>query len=443
LAAAAQTNGSVPQSFSLAPHYPNQEVGISQSQNENGAQLVDPDVSTDFFEAGDLDVEFSRSFVPEITSVFNEASHSRDNNGHTVPKPLSKQGTTATYQPAPIGIADMTSFVPLSSDEMSMYPAERFEPIDPVQFWAFAMDSSNSSEDSNRIHSIGGNKSNFMARSSNPETFLPGQPITLDPKLVYQTSAVYLNEYGTIDQKKDQLEPFRRLFQLDDTAENNQLITLAVERKHEIKDIMLAGFRAINSRANSSPGAMNLLSPPFLADPYKNNLRLVRVATLDAYLSNALSLGMDIPSLYRDDCPSPFYRPRPDSAEDIRSAVAKMSARIPEHLKPTPPQVLCPHRPYLDLLPFPILRARAIALMSRNPPLINSAELKSDIMNDGLICWRTSGSGTGQPWDMKSWEAAPWFLRKWPVLVGGEEEEVWKQTVWWRELRGEGKISDI
>jgi hypothetical protein len=152
---------------------------------------------------------------------------------------------------------------------------------------------------------------------------------------------------------------------------------------------------------------------------------------------------MDIPSLYRDGCPSPFYRPRPDSAEDIRSAVAKMSARVPEHLKPTPPQVLCPHHPYLDLLPFPILRARAIALTSRNPPLINLAELKSDILNDGLICWHTSGSETGQPWDMKSWEAAPWFLRKWSVLVGGEEEEVWKQTMWWRELRGEEKISDI
>jgi hypothetical protein len=72
---------------------------------------------------------------------------------------------------------------------------------------------------------------------------------------------------------------------------------------------MLAGFRAINSPANSSKEAMNLLSSPFLADPYKNNLRLIRVATLDAYLTNGLSLGMNTPALYLDNCPSPFYRP--------------------------------------------------------------------------------------------------------------------------------------
>jgi hypothetical protein len=248
---------------------------------------------------------------------------------------------------------------------------------------------------------------------------------------------VYLNEHGTIDQRKDNLEPFRRLFQLDDTTENNQLISLAVERKHEIRDIMLASFRAINSRANSSPEARNLLSSPFAADPYKNNLRLVKVATLDAYLANALSLNLSIPELYRDGCPSPFYRPHASPLPSLRTAVAKQWSRIPEHLRPTPPQVLCPHHPYLDLLPFPILRARAIALAARKPPLIDAAELKADIMNDGLICWRTSGSGTGQPWDMKSWEAAPWFLRKWRVLVGGEEEEMWRQTRWWRGVRGE------
>jgi hypothetical protein len=115
-----------------------------------------------------------------------------------------------------------------------------------------------------------------------------------------RTSTVYLNECGTIDRKKDQLEPFRRLFQdlyrPDNTSENNPPIRLVTERKPEIRNAMLAGFRAINSRSNSSPEATSLLPSPTFADPYKNNLRLVQVATLDAYLSNAQSLGLDIPN---------------------------------------------------------------------------------------------------------------------------------------------------
>jgi hypothetical protein len=425
----------------IIPPQPDHEVTPKRSLEEGGKSLFDPDLSIDFIQTGDIDLEFSRSFTPEITSVFSGVSLPWDNDGLTAPQPFLEQGMPASYQPAPIDIPDMTNFVPLSSDEIDMYSAEALEPTDTVNPWAEVTDHSNSSKDPDRRYSICGNNPNFITRPSNSDTSNPVPPISFDPKLEHRTSAVYLNEYGTIDQKKDQLEPFRRLFQLDNTSENNQLISLAVERKHEIRDVMLAGFRAINSRANSSEEATQLLSSPFLADPYKNNLRLVRVATLDAYISNALSLGMDIPKLYRDDCPSPFYRPRLNPSENLQKLVAKMSARLPEHLKPTPPQVLCPHHPYLDLLPFPILRARAIALTSRNPPLINVAELKSDIMNDGLICWRTTGSATGQPWDMKSWEVAPWFLRKWPILVGGEEEEVWKQTMWWRELRGEGKIS--
>jgi len=427
----------------LVPPPSDHGVYLRQSPEKVGKRLLDPDFSTDSMETGHLDFEFSRSFIPEITSVFNETSLPWDNDGFSASQPLLDQGASVVYQPAPIGTADMTNLAPLSFDENNMYSAETFEHTNSVNYWAQVLDASHLSGDLNRRHLNGGSDPNPIPGYSNSDAFHLGLPINPDPKLDYRTSAVYLNEHGTIDQKKDQLEPFRRLFQLDNTSENNQLISLAIERKHEIREIMLAGFRAINSPVNSSKEAMKLLSSPFLADPYKNNLRLVRAATVDAYLCNALSLGMDIPTLYRDNCPSPFYRPRKNRGEDIRNLVAKMSANLPEHLKPTPPQVLCPHHPYLDLLPFPILRARAVALTFRNPPLIDAAKLKSDIMNDGLICWRTSGSGRGQPWDMRSWEAAPWFLKKWSILVGGEEGEVWKQTMWWRELRGEERISNL
>lgn len=71
----------------------------------------------------------------------------------------------------------------------------------------------------------------------------------------------------------------------------------------------------------------------------------------------------------------------------------------------------------------------------------------------GLICWGGAGVGkrdrnnnnstarnhlsSGAPWDHRSWEAKPWFLRKYWVLLGGEEGELVRQSEWWRGVRGE------
>lgn len=72
-------------------------------------------------------------------------------------------------------------------------------------------------------------------------------------------------------------------------------------------------------------------------------------------------------------------------------------------------------------------------------------------MIDGLICWAGAGLGRrdrdsstgrapascGTPWDVRSWEARPWFLRKYWALLGGEEGELVRQSEWWRGMRGE------
>jgi hypothetical protein len=117
------------------------------------------------------------------------------------------------------------------------------------------------------------------------------------------------------------------------------------------------------------------------------------------------------------------------------------------HLKPTLPQLLYPHPAFMDLIPMPAFRARAITLAATRPQLFDIWELKRDmIVEDGLVLWSSIssgassgeiGEGQGQPWDKRSWEAAPWFLRKWRVLFDGEEGEVWKQSLWWRRARGE------
>ena len=84
----------------------------------------------------------------------------------------------------------------------------------------------------------------------------------------------------------------------------------------------------------------------------------------------------------------------------------------PTHLQPTLPQILFPHHPLLDLLPLPALRTRAVMLAATAPTLIDAVDLKRDIVgNAGIVC---RGE---QPWDMHSWVAAPWFLRKWKLLL--------------------------
>jgi hypothetical protein len=75
--------------------------------------------------------------------------------------------------------------------------------------------------------------------------------------------------------------------------------------------------------------------------------------------------------------------------------------------------------------------------------MIDEDELCLDLLNDGLICWGSSigggnkAIGSGAPWDPRSWEAQSWFMKKWWIVIGGVEGEIYKQTEWWCELRGD------
>lgn len=66
------------------------------------------------------------------------------------------------------------------------------------------------------------------------------------------------------------------------------------------------------------------------------------------------------------------------------------------------------------------------------PHVFDMAEFKREIvLRDALACWSRNGSSSGQPYDLRNWEAAPWFLQKWKMLVDGEEGQIWKQSSWW------------
>lgn len=89
---------------------------------------------------------------------------------------------------------------------------------------------------------------------------------------------------------------------------------------------------------------------------------------------------------------------------------------IPPDLQPTLAQVLIPHPPYLDLLPFPAFREKAIVLGGMGGGgIVDPWELKRDVFMDGVVYRRDRG---GVPWEGASWEARGWFVRKWRVLVG-------------------------
>ncbi|KAI8722826.1 BZIP domain-containing protein [Fusarium sp. LHS14.1] len=190
-----------------------------------------------------------------------------------------------------------------------------------------------------------------------------------------------------------------------------------------------------------------------LPDMYLNMLRFEQVTISHAVFQNALSMGLDLQFIANcgAHCISPFYQPSLASTTDATALLQQGAAStasfkntsIPIHLRPTLAQVLIPHHASLDLIPIPFLRERAIMLSAAMPNTFNSWELKFDIYGrGGLTIWRRNQSGTErrsnttyQPWDMKSWEAAPWFLKKWTMIIGDEESEFYKQSIGWQLVR--------
>ncbi|KAE8422530.1 hypothetical protein BDV36DRAFT_245348, partial [Aspergillus pseudocaelatus] len=153
-----------------------------------------------------------------------------------------------------------------------------------------------------------------------------------------------------------------------------------------------------------------------LPDLYQNTLELTHTMLLRACLHNAQSLGISIRKFFGDECMSlcsPLYRANTTMLDDPQTLIKNVSnPSTPTHLQPTLPQILFPHHPLLDLLPLPGLRTRAVMLAATAPTLIDAVDLKRDIVGKaGIVC---RGE---QPWDMHSWVAAPWFLKKWKLLL--------------------------
>lgn len=176
-----------------------------------------------------------------------------------------------------------------------------------------------------------------------------------------------------------------------------------------------------------------------MPDPLSNNLEFLPTTVFGACLHNALALGVNLDDLAScsPEGISPFYRPSTpadDPATLFSSAMLGLTRKLPPSLLPTLTQILIPHHPSLDLLPLPHLRDQAIMLSAAMPQVFNTWELKLDIYQRGGLVMlkkrlgRDGKTRSCRPWEMSSWVAQPWFLRKWSMVVVGEREQLSKDV---------------
>jgi len=94
----------------------------------------------------------------------------------------------------------------------------------------------------------------------------------------------------------------------------------------------------------------------------------------------------------------------------------------PPSLTPTLQQLIIPHKPYIDMLPWCLLRDRILSSIAA----INEAEFVKDMAD--LKVWGST------PYDPMGWEISAEFARKWWFLI---DDAMIQATNFWRGQRGE------
>lgn len=134
-----------------------------------------------------------------------------------------------------------------------------------------------------------------------------------------------------------------------------------------------------------------------------------------------------------------------EEEEYLTSEWMSTNKPIPETLRPSPLQVSRPHCIWLDIFPHAGIRDNMI----RCEDSLDMDELCTDLIGhcpdhyEGFNAAKQYGSSEGcglvvwgDPWDIRSWEATPGFLRKYGFLLEGCPEMM-VNTNYWRDQRGE------
>ncbi|KAF2707811.1 NAD(P)-binding protein [Pleomassaria siparia CBS 279.74] len=112
-----------------------------------------------------------------------------------------------------------------------------------------------------------------------------------------------------------------------------------------------------------------------------------------------------------------------DSGFNITAPISS----LPPPLAPTADQLVIPHRPYIDMLPWASFRDR----MLKSSAVVNEIEFIVDMANSDLGVWGT------MPWDPMGWEIGPNFASKWWFLM---DEKTLRTSNFWRGQRGEAPL---
>ncbi|RDW78571.1 bZIP transcription factor [Aspergillus mulundensis] len=207
---------------------------------------------------------------------------------------------------------------------------------------------------------------------------------------------------------------------------------------------------------SANPRQLKVLTTMPIADPYANSLRVDQHCTLTALFSVVEHVGLTMDIICCDDSTSLFFRADaltsdPLTKSNVISAVQKnFRSRVKHDLRPTKEQITISHHPMMDIYPSPTLRNNLVTRQGE----YDEDEFFHDSLA-GLICWGSAGIGqkdrnvsagkasSGTPWDLRSWEAQEWFVKKYWSLLGGEDGELVRQTEWWRSVRGEAELDVV
>lgn len=242
----------------------------------------------------------------------------------------------------------------------------------------------------------------------------------------------------------------KHLLKGDDAPDLDELVEFALEEKPDLTKILIAGLRVLKlekettltlekkrrpvSWATGGWKTLTSNNPPStiypLPNPSNDGIFLSRQSQIEVVFYNCMKIGLSIEELMTPTCQSPWY-----SQSTIAPSSALTSNSVPPDLFPTPAQIRYPHHPFIDTIPFPWFRERAITLASMDPPAYDRTQLKRDILSGGLIVWRSRGKEEGLPWDRRNWEVQPWFWEKWSWLIE-EQGRVEQQSRWWQSMRG-------
>jgi hypothetical protein len=219
-----------------------------------------------------------------------------------------------------------------------------------------------------------------------------------------------------------------------------RLIKHALNDHFNIKTVLLAGVYVL-SRLKGPPSwgfesMQNFVfkQPPFpLGTGIPRTITFTRLSHISALILNARQIGVSFAELTDDDSDSPFMPSCQMQSAGYHAAIYRPFA---PDLQPVQEQMAVPHHPYLDIIPLPSFRARALSVLNSSDLKFREDELCFDLMHDGLRCWGSSqaslhGRGEGTPWDARSWEVSPWFFKKWAILFGNENDPIYRNSLWW------------